>query len=191
MHQRSVIPAVVLAILFTALPLGAQQTGPDVVSVRSGTFVFDGATQQGTLDLTGTRGFRLEGTVSLAGGNFEAIFQCNTNDACQPGTVVGLDAGWGGLDLHATATLRGRTFGTAAENGGGVIGFSGSVTLPPRTEERTTASAAFEFAGLVQFIEDDGRQIEAVLAGGGNATLDLVWNEAGQPWRIERVTFEF
>jgi hypothetical protein len=188
MRQRTLFVGILFAILFTAVPKAA----PDIVSVSRGTFVFDATTLQGTLNLAGRPDFRMTGTVSYAGGHFFPYDQCNANDACQPGAEVSLEAGWGGLDLHATVRLWDQTFGTAAENGGGVIGFSGTATMPALTSKRrASVSVPFEFAGLVQFIQDDGTQLEALLTGGGTARLDLVWGEAGQSWLVERATYKF
>ena len=86
MRQRTLFVGILFAILFSALP----QAAPDVVSVRRGTFIFDTSTFQGTLDLAGTKGFSLTGSVHYAGGHFFPYDQCNANDACQPGTTVEL-----------------------------------------------------------------------------------------------------
>jgi hypothetical protein len=184
MRQRNLIPGILFAILFSAVPLAAQDEA--VISIRSGSFVVDADVARHPFELVGTKGFRASGSVFIDGGHFTAWTTCNQVPECVPGATVPIDASWGGLDLPATIKYRGKTFGTIGDDSGMVIGFSGNLTLPAMSTEPTTVTVPFEFAGRFFHVDVGG----GLLTGGGTAAFELVWG-VEDSWVIERVTFEF
>jgi hypothetical protein len=177
--------AIVVPLSASAATAVAQERS---LAIQRGTFVFDGLSGIGTLDVAGTGGLRLNTTMHLPDGNFAAIDLCKTT-ACAPGVVLDLSAGWGGLGVTGTARFQGKTFNVTGGDldASLVVAFSGSVTLPPFTGEQVTVAAPFDFAGL--FSSDVAR---VLLTGGGIATLTLVPEGEGLgTWTITQVVFEF
>jgi hypothetical protein len=171
-------------------PAAAQERS---LAIQRGTFVFDTTTDMGTLDASATGGLRLNATMSLADGNFGAIDLCGNPD-CGPGTVVDLSAGWGGLGVAGTARFRGTTYsmGGLSSDASLVLAFSGEAIMPPFTDGEVTVSAPFDFAGLFTTGLNGGEAQQALLTGGGTATLTLVPQGEGLgTWFITRVVFEF
>ena len=174
------------------LAAAAPSTAQDTIAITRGTFLFL-ENGQGTLDLSGTRGFRLNATVSLVDGNFAAFEKCR-NPECFPGTVLDLSAGWGGSALVGTARIGGVTYGLSGTNAdaGAAVQFSGSVTLPPISAGPTRVSAPFSLSGAFSYDLNGTDPKQAVLTGSGVVTLTLVPSpEDPQAWTIQEVLFEF
>jgi hypothetical protein len=167
-------------------------TAQDTIVIKRGMFVFP-VGGQGTFDLSGTHGFRLNATVSLVDGNFAAIDKCR-NPECFPGTVLDLSAGWGGSAFVGTARIGGVTYGLSGMDpeAGVAVQFSGSVTLPPLSAGPVTVSAPFSLSGVFAYGFNGPEPKEALLTGGGVVTLTLVVSpEDPQAWTIQEVVFEF
>ena len=111
---------------------------------------------------------------------------------------VNLIAAWSGLDVFGSGELRDRTFPTiSSESVGVVLGFTSAVTLPPMSEGPVTVSVPFEFAGTFGYDLDSPEPKQALLTGGGTATLTLVPHPEPHPetgartWLIQKIEFKF
>jgi hypothetical protein len=180
--------------LAVAILVGAasQSASAEVVSIRHGSFVFEGGA--GVLDISGNRGFRLRVGVTIDGGRFEAFSQCSEFTPCPPGTTVNLDASWSGNDAQGTATLRGTAYNdVGAQDGDSAvsIGFSGSFTAPQMTDSPVTITVPFDFSGSFAYGLNGPEPQQALLSGGGHVTLTLRPSSDQSGWILERAVFAF
>src|SRR4030095_8213480 len=81
--QRLAKSGIVMALV---LATGANGNAQSVVAIREGTFTVDD-TRNNSMYVSGTQGFRFDGSFSLARAQYEAIEQCWLPE-CAPGTVV-------------------------------------------------------------------------------------------------------
>jgi hypothetical protein len=180
--------AAVLAVFAGQLLTAAD----DVVVIKGGTFSFEAG--NGQLDISGTQGFTFASEVDLSGGTFGAYDLCQVPE-CPPGTTLDLDAGWSGNDLLGRARLRGITYddvGRLDGDSGAVIRFSGTVTMPPMSDEPVSIAVPFRFSGRFSYGLTGPEEFESVsLTGGGDATLLLRPDFEGTSWIIDRVVFDF
>jgi hypothetical protein len=180
-----------ILLSFCFLLIAAPVTAADeVIAIKEGTFGFESG--EGRLDISGTRNFRLNALVFLHGGFFPAFDLCQLPE-CPPGTELELTARCSGLDVFGNVELRGRSFPTVSTDDVGVVfGFSGSVTLPAISGGTVTVSVPFDFAGTFGYDLDTSEPKQALLTGGGDATLTLVPHpEDNQKWLIEKIEFQF
>ena len=177
---------ILVALLLT---IGAAPAFAEVIAIKRGTLVFENG-QGGRLNISGTRGFRLQ--ASTLSGRFNLQNQCAAPE-CQPGTVVEIGAFWSGNDLPGTAELRGTTYpdvGGLNSPNSAEIELSGEVTMPPMSDGPITFKAPFEFAGRFTYAPDLQTPSQTVsLTGGGRVILELIPN--GDSWLIGDITFEF
>jgi hypothetical protein len=181
---------IVFAIL---LGIVGRPAADEVVSIKGGTFVFERG-QSGLLDIFGTQGFQMQ--AAALDGRFNAVSQCQVPE-CPPGAEVEIDASWGGLDLPGTAVLRGKTYGDLGgveSPNGAVIGFSGTITMPPASAGPVSVVVPFQFAAMFFYGDPDGTSSNrALLVGGGDATFQLEPDPSAETfsWMITSVVFEF
>jgi hypothetical protein len=190
------IGIVVLSLLTLAV---RQSIAQEVVAIRGGTFSVEvdpvTLAEQNSLEIFGTSGFKLEGSVSLASNEFNGVALCKFPE-CPPGTVIPVNDAWSGGDMFVTARLQGVTYtavGGPGDDASAEIGFSASVTLPPMSDGPVTISVPFDSAGHFAFGLNGPDPRRVLLAGGGEATFTLVplAESAGQTWLIQRVVFDF
>jgi hypothetical protein len=188
MARASVTSAILLSSFVLAAP---RPAAAEVIAITRGTFVYEN--DIGVLDIAGTRGFRMNGRIPRHEGQFGAIDFCAFSEECTPGAVVQIAAGWGGSALQGTvAKLRGVTYsdiGGPNSPSGGLVEFSGGITMPEWTGGATTVTAPFEFGGLFVYGDEQSTQ-SAMLTGGGVATFFLEPGVGGS-WVIRRAEFEF
>lgn len=183
--KTGTIPSLLLAV--------ASAADAQVISIKEGTFVIDDA-RNSTITLTGTQGFRFDGSVSLGSASYEAIEQCWVPE-CPPGTVVDLSDSWGGGDVFGLVQFRGKThddIGGLNSDAAFFIALSASVTMPPLRAGPVTVSVPFAFASVFSFGLNGRRPRSVPVTGGGTATLTLVpLAEDPSNWHIQRIEFEF
>jgi hypothetical protein len=188
--QRLAKSGIVMALV---LATGATGNAQSVVAIREGTFTVDD-TRNNSMSVSGTQGFRFDGSFSLARAQYEAIEQCWLPE-CAPGTVVDLSDSWVGGDIFGTAQFRGKTYpgvGCGSCDGSLFLAFSASVTMPPISDQPVILTVPFDFAGVFSFGLNGPRPDSVPLTGGGTATVTLVpLAEDPNFWHIERVVFEF
>ena len=163
----------------------------DVVVIKRGTFSFEAG--EGQLDVSGTQGFAFTARVSISGGFFNAYEQCQFPE-CAPGTTVDLNAQWTGNDLPGDGRLRGVTYdnvGSLDADSSAGIQFSGTVTMPPMSDQPVSITVPFEIVGSFAYGLTGAASERVSLTGGGNATLFLSPAHGGTSWAIDRVVFDF
>jgi hypothetical protein len=185
------VSALAVAAIISVFAGQLLTAADDVVVIKSGAFTFEA--RNGQLDISGTQGFTFASEVDLSGGTFGAYDICQTPE-CPPGTTLDLDAGWSGNDLIGQARLRGITYhnvGGLDADSGAVIRFSGTVTMPPMSDEPVTITVPFGFSGTFAYgLTGEEREVFS-LTGGGEATLLLRPDFEGISWIIDRVVFDF
>jgi hypothetical protein len=182
-----------IGILFAILAsAAARPAAAEVITILSGTLVFDSSGNSGRLDISGNRDFRLE-AATLSGIN-EPFESCGFG-ACEPGRTVTLFATWVGNDLPGVARLRGVTYqdvGGLNSPNSADIRFSGEVPIPPVGDSPVTITAPFDFAGRFFYADSDtAPQQDAFLTGGGRVTFVLVPGADGTSWSAQSARFEF
>lgn len=146
-------------------------------------------TVRGTVELKGTRGFRLLSDVSYSGGVFAPYSRC----PCPPGTPIDLAAVWVGIDLFGQVRLRGTSYDVGHANGpGALVEFTGQVTAPPPNASGfAEVSAPFSFEGLVQTPPEWGLGGPLSLTGHGQAHLQFTFTESVHAWEFLHARYEF
>jgi hypothetical protein len=177
----------VAMVLGTVVPAAAQ-----VVVIKKGAIIvptrFPGL-EAATIELSGTRGFSFVGGAT--GWGFSAMTECE--EGCLPGSMLSLDAFFGGSDLGGTARLQGTTYvdiGSFSSTENLVLLTTGRVTLPAISDEPVSVTAPFDFAGQFSYVKNE-EPGSVLLTGGGIATLFLQLTPDGMSWIVAAAEFEF
>ena len=181
-------------LLALVLAAGSAVDAQSVVAIKEGTLIIDD-TRNNSVSLSGTQGFRIDGSFSLARAEYDAIERC-WQPECAPGTVIDLSDSWVGGDIFATAQFRGKTYidvGGGSADASLLLGFSASVELPALSGQPVTLTVPFEFAGAFTFGLNGPRPDQVPLTGGGTAAVTLVplAEDPNNFWHIQQVVFEF
>ena len=150
----------------------------------------------GSIELSGERGFTFTGGVNGAFGRYEPG-ECFMG--CAPGSTLDLFALWLGGDVQRpTATFEGVTYtnlNDAASKSGVGFEFTGTATLPDLLSPSAVITAPFTFSGV--FLVGDGPPSlhgRYELFGLGTATIFLssvLPGVQGPGWGVSRVRYEF
>lgn len=183
-RERMLKAGICLSAWLLAAPVSADQ----LIAIRHGAMVLP-FFQNGSVELSGTRGFKFQGAVIDWG--FTAMTICSDEGVCPPGAVVSLGAGAAGSGVNGTARLRGTTFidvGSLSSTENLVLMFSGQATMPAMSDGPTTMTAPFDFAGSFSY-QQDGEQHTDLLTGGGLVTMFIEPHPDGASWLITGAEF--
>jgi hypothetical protein len=188
MMLRRAIPV----LLFPLFGLFATSAAAEPVRITSGSVFVPGIFQSGTIDISGTQGFSLTGTVDNASN---AFWTCSVPE-CVGGTPLDLfvHLSGGSTLLNAHHTLNGVTYpdtGSADPPAYSNLFFRGSAIAPPVGDSPTTLMAPFTVDGGFYLA---GTGLHRELVGAGTATLSLrPYGLVDFPpsWFIEGIRYDF
>jgi hypothetical protein len=185
--RRALLLSLVLA--FPAVPARADP----IVFITGGALDLShgvGFGGLGTLELRGTRGFRLSASAE-SGGFVETIAHGFSCRPCNPGTPV--DLGGQFAELGGRAMLNRRSFVVDVTNQVNPIFFSATLPAPPLAAH-AVLSAPFELVGQLSFRFDlQGKEtdFEFQLVGRGTGTVHLIHEKFAEDWTADRAHYEF
>jgi hypothetical protein len=174
-----------LALACTIAFLPSSSQADPIVVTGGGLVVTD--FDQGTVRLTGNRGFSLIGSGNAIGGRFGPFETC----PCAPGTPIDIFASWSGLDFGASWTVDGRSYFANEDNSAGVQ-FMGPAVVAPPLGSHATLMTTFELVGTLLYDPDpDDPLVDKVFegfSGQGKATLFL--ERQGDHWFVPSARYE-
>jgi hypothetical protein len=172
------------------------RTGRERISIQQGSLVIAERTSN-SLNVAGTNGFSFKGAVSLLETGRGALASCSVGIGCPPATETPFSFWAAGFEVFGRSfSYRGATYNI------GVLDFSalilsldGVVMMPPAPAnefELVTTTATFTFGERVIYEGSPGQPNgEALIAGGGTATLTFSWSTVDQGWYFQSANFQF
>jgi hypothetical protein len=182
---RSVAAAAIL-VLATA-----SHASADPVTITAGSLFVPGVVELGSISLTGTRGFSLNGNVTPNEGVVEPFFCL----PCEPGSAIGVGAFLAGPAFVATGTIDGSGFaleGTINDPTSLVLQFLGSaIAAPSVVEGPAVVTAPFTATGSLQRLADPSVSLR------GSGTVSIFFSpifvapDAPAIWEVDQVRYDF
>ena len=186
---------------FVVVALTPVRALADPISILDGSILIrSGGLPNGPVNLTGSQGFSLVGTVAPSAGLAGLFGQCNVPE-CTPGTRIdyGLTlTGASGL-LSGTMTIEGDSYALSSSVtaiADVFLQLDGSVLAPEMGPPQTTVSAPFWLSGRAFALTPLGEIAhDNLLFGRGMATVTLVPYPANQDfspsWMVDSARFDF